>query len=360
MTSPDPRMHRREDGSPREDLLARLIRSAGRRPPVPFGRAERVKAAVRAEWAAALRNRRRRILYMSGAGAAAALIALALFAGSRGWFAGFDGSGKRRTGSPEVAGTVGTIETAIGTVRIAISEDGKVAGAARTIEVGGEVPAGAVIETPAKGRAALRLAGGQSMRIDGGTKLLVSAADAFVLEEGAVYVDSGTSAKTPVEVRTPLGTARDAGTQFEVRLTQGTMLVRVREGKVELKHEGETAIADAGVELAASEGRPVVRRTLPASGPTWEWVAACPPAYAIEGRTLREFLRWACREAGWRLSFADADSEKQAGSIRIHGAIDGMTVEQALAAVLPACGASHGIKDGALVVAAQANSRRQE
>ena len=54
------------------------------------------------------------------------------------------------------------------------------------------------------------------------------------LSAGAVYIDTG-SESARFAVRTPLATARDLGTQFEVRLLDDTLRLRVRSGIVELK-----------------------------------------------------------------------------------------------------------------------------
>ncbi len=64
-----------------------------------------------------------------------------------------------------------------------------------------------------------------------------------------------------IEIRTALGTARDVGTRFEVRLGDGALRVRVRDGVVEVDHAGETHEAGAGAELTLdAAGTPARRR----------------------------------------------------------------------------------------------------
>jgi ferric-dicitrate binding protein FerR (iron transport regulator) len=148
-------------------------------------------------------------------------------------------------------------------------------------------------------------------------------------------------------VRTPLATARDIGTRFEVRLLDSGMRVRVRGGLVRLEHRGATYEATPGVELTATAGI-LQRRVAALHGPEWDWTLRVSPPFALEGRTLGSFLQWVEREGGWRPRFADPALERSSSSIVLHGSVEGLTPEEALAVVLPTCGLRHRV-DGDLI-----------
>src|SRR5262249_34172922 len=104
------------------------------------------------------------------------------------------------------------------------------------------------VETGAAARAALRLSDGTSARLDTGSRARPLSATVIELAYGALYLDTGRDAKG-LEVRTPLGTVHDIGTQFEVRLRDASLRVRVRTGIVELRRGDQSIPARPGTEL---------------------------------------------------------------------------------------------------------------
>ncbi len=110
------------------------------------------------------------------------------------------------------------------------------------------------------------------------------------------------SAVEPLEIRTPLGTVRDIGTQFEVRLAE-SLRISVREGRVSFEGQGDRVELDAGDELEAGEAGRTLRHGNDPFGVEWSWIDGITPMMELEGRSAREFLDWAARESGLRLSF---------------------------------------------------------
>jgi hypothetical protein len=92
------------------------------------------------------------------------------------------------------------------------------------------------------------------------------------------------------------------------------------------------------------------RRLLPggAASEDWTWAAdlASPPA--IDGLSARAFLDWVARERGLTLRFETTALEAAAATTRLQGSIEGMTIEESLASVLPACGMHHRVEGGLL------------
>ena len=229
-----------------------------------------------------------------------------------------------------------------------------------TLASGQPIHAGAVIETrlptgpatgeeAAKSRAALRLAGGPSLRLDAGTRVRVASSSSLVLERGTVYVDSG--GDQSVEIRTTLGVVRDIGTQFEVHLTGGlaqapALRIRVREGEVLWKHGEESAHGMAGEELRYDGAGAIDRATVPRHGPVWNWVMDTAPAPDVDGQPLDTFLAWVSREGGWRVQFEDERAERLASTTVLHGDIRGLSPIEASNMVLNGSGLEHRLEDG--------------
>ena len=256
--------------------------------------------------------------------------------------------------SPTAGDPVAFLEVSRGSVGL-LAESRSGSSRLLTLAAGEPIHAGTVIETGASstGRAAFRLAGGPSMRLDTGSRVRFASSSQVGLERGAVYVDSAAGAS--VEVRTALGVVRDIGTQFEVRLSGGSdadapLRVRVREGSVILEHDGESHHAAAGEELSMQEDGTLKRGTSPIYGPDWDWVLDAATAPDIAGQPLQVFLDWASREGGWTVRFADEETAELASTTLLHGDIRELTLDEASSMVMSGSGLGYRLEDGKLFV----------
>jgi ferric-dicitrate binding protein FerR (iron transport regulator) len=215
---------------------------------------------------------------------------------------------------------------------------------------GSPVLAGASLETN-QASVVLRLSGGASVRLAEATRVRVVSESQLRLDRGKVYVVTG-AAGVPLRVQTRWGVVRDVGTEFEVRVTEDDLRLRVRTGMVELTAghaaTGEERI-DAGTELIVSASG-VERREISLDGPEWSWALGTAPAFDIEGKSLSEFLVWAAREKKLGLRFTPGSLEAKASKTILHGSIAKMTPEEALRAVLPTTGFYASTENSQLVV----------
>jgi len=308
--------------SPEEDVVAKLLRLAGPREPVPTDRASRVKAQVRADWHAMVRQRQRRRVWRAvglGTGLAAAVL-LAL-----------------RVPGPGQNARVAVLEREYGSVQMTPAAVPPEPSASTGAGVA-EIVQGTWIETDPHGRAALRLRGGSSLRIDVATRVRLASDSELLLARGAVYFDSAAHDQRVI-VRTPLGTARDIGTQFEVRLGDGTLRIRVREGSVDLDASGTTGMAHEGEELELTSTGTLSRATVPVQGADWAWIQSIAPPFVLEGRSFRAFLDWYARETHQLVDISRLRGDRPE-DVLLHGDARTLTPEEALEAVLPTCGLS--------------------
>jgi len=320
-----------------DDTVSRLLRLAGARPPVDRERRTRIQAAVRDAWRQDVRDRSRtRALILASASlAAAAMIALIAIFWPR--------DVARPAGAPAIP--VARIEVADGSAWI-VGRDGH----RRVTTVGTVVVDGDRIETPGAARMALRLENGASLRIDEGSIVSLGRAEARLVQ-GAVYVDATPGARRPsIAVRTPYGTVREIGTQFETRLDDDRLSVRVREGIVTLERDGAITQVETGEELVTTGSGVTHRSTVPPDDPSWFWTESIAPPFDLDGRTLRSFLDWASRETGLTIDLRGASSSTDPDSIVLHGTTRGMTPREAIDAVLPTCGLAATISSGRISI----------
>jgi hypothetical protein len=313
------------DGPEHDNQVAYLLKLAGRRRSPGTLQMRAAREAARIEWMRTLQARGRRRLMVV---AAAAMAAGAL--GSAMWF--WPGRSSREVNRPEVA----TLQRVIGSMRIADAAGRQVE--SRTNETR-TVRAGDRVDVLSRSRAAFQLVDGTSVRLGSDTLVLFESSGRLELLRGVMYVDAHPARRTgAIAVKTPFGTVDHVGTQFELRLQPDRLSVRVREGEVVVNGRGASQTSRAGEALLFSRDRPPERSTISTSGPEWDWVASIAQPFALEGSTVSAFLQWVSREQGWRWEYADAATKRLAERAVLHGAIDGLTPEEALAAVLPASG----------------------
>lgn len=325
-------------GGPADDLVERLVRLADSGPEIPADGADRVKAAIRPAWQAEVRARSRRHLLWAGAGlAAAASLVLALTMLLQ----------EHRPG-PQTPVLVASLVAVSGEIEV-LPTDGSLERIGPA-DIGRHLLSGCWLRTGADSRAALELGGGQSLRLDTDSRVLLVSAREVDLDRGAVYVDSGGNGGPGLQVKTSMGVARDIGTQFEVRRAGDTLTVRVREGLVALTHDSQEVQVSPGTSVeVAGDGSLQSGATL-SHGPEWAWAQQVAPPFEIEGRSVIAFLDWVSRETGLWVSFTSPEVEALAASTVLHGTIDGLAPADAPEVVLPGCGLEVSVSAGTLTV----------
>ena len=321
-----------------EDALGRLLRAAGPRLDVAGSRSARVQHSVRDAWRADVRRRtsRRRMAIGIALFSTAAVVMIAVGVGR-----------PDRVPVPASAATVALLERTEGTVE-ALTAGPADRTTARTLTTSAPVQAGEWVTTGANARAALRLTTGVSLRLDTDTRARLDSDAVIELVAGAVYIDSGEAAGG-LEVRTPLGTARDIGTQFEVRVDEASTRVRVRDGIVEVRQGDRAMSAHRGTELTVMADSAISEAVAP-FGPEWDWTARLAPPIETDGQPLAVFLEAVSREHGWRVRYADAPLARYAADSIMHGSVVGLPPREAVAVMLTSSGLEHHFDNGEIVV----------
>ncbi len=324
-----------------EDQIAELLRLAGPRPRISDERTARVRAAVRDEWK---RNVRKRTGVTWLAIAAAAVIAMILFVPRA-----------NKTPAPVPAVVVAEVQAIRGNTIPALHASATVVASTKI-----ETLTGSTLSLDWNG-ATLRLGEGTRVQLD---------AQTASLERGTIYFDNGGGtppgqpARTPafpgrnaavsaagqaasrrlgIAINTPFGEIRDIGTQFEVRLDEHSLRVRVREGRIDLRRGNQVEVAEAATELIADQTS-VHKNAIAISGAEWKWIEDAAPPLRLEGLTLREAVTRVAREKGLRVELQGVD-----GNVKLHGSVE-FTPDEALEAATAATSASYQIRNDTLIV----------
>jgi ferric-dicitrate binding protein FerR (iron transport regulator) len=214
--------------------------------------------------------------------------------------------------------------------------------------------------TTNRGRGAIALANGVELRLDSETVITVDTGRRVSITRGAIYLDSSNrlGPPEPVEIVARGTVIRDIGTRYEVRLSDQELRVRVRDGLVQVASAFGIREADRGGQLRVTPSGILAGRT-PTSGADWDWIVRAMRPPQLEGRLLTEFLAWAEREGGRPIRFADPALERANAATIVYGAIERLTVEEALDVVLPSCGLARR-NDGDVITIIAADDARGE
>jgi ferric-dicitrate binding protein FerR (iron transport regulator) len=306
----------------REHATVRLLRTAGPRAEVPALRAERVRTTVRAAWRADRRQRviRARLVLAAAFTGAAALVFFAVRAAID-------------AGAPagEAVAVVAAIE-----------------GTPPGIHRADIVRLGQWIETGDRSRVALRFGRDRSVRLDVQTRMRALSPQFIELASGAIYLDTGEE-DAGFEVRTPLGTAYDIGTQFELRLIDQSLRLRVRTGSVEFRDEARAISARTGTEVMVS-AHAAVTRPIVTYGSEWAWVSRMSPPFEMDSVPLAQFLARVAREQGWTVTYAPTALADEAETIILHGSVSHLGHSEAVDVAIATSGLRHRLEGGSLVV----------
>ena len=295
------------------DDIGRLIQFAGARDTIDVERLEKARRRVGAHWEQVVAEQRHggvraQFRYV----AAAASIVVAVGASFLLWRAVDVGPAIASASIDRVLGEV-TVANEVATKGDVVGED-------------------ALIATGPNSRIALRMAGGQSLRVDTSSQLLVHSSNHVSLQSGGVYIDTDiASSSLPIMVSTPFGVARDVGTQFQVRLAESVLIVGVRDGVVEVAQAGQRSLSvnkDRFVELDMNGKK--AERILSADDPSWDWVETVAPEFDIQGESLHRYLTWYAGQRGVELVWADDASEAKAERIELAGSIANTTLHESL------------------------------
>ncbi len=320
---------KKPDQTAEDKSLESLLKLAGERAEIPLSLESRVYHRVQEEWRAstakpngdrvyaevqktwrrnALRSRALRWLAPMGVAASAILAFLLL-------------------SQPDV-----TQPVAVATVASVVAP----ATSPGALQEGAVVYEGDLVATGPGEGVSLLLARNVSLRIDENTRIQVNGADRFTLLGGRMYADTGQFVYRDggLEIDTAFGVVSDIGTQFAVSLGSESVEVSVREGRVELASATDLLAARMGERLTLVQGQGASVTRLDTYDPYWNWVADLTPAFDMSNKSLLDFLKWAARETGRELRFTTDESRMFAMRTDVHGSLDGLTPDQALAAIL--------------------------
>ena len=274
-----------------EASFEELLGHVAARPMPSVEDVEIARNAVKAEWLAVTRERKRRRQFVSLAAAASVLLTLALVI-------------RFALTPPVIAVQVAAIEKSYGSIAIYVMGE--------ALQEAGDllsISAGQTIITGKESGLALAWGGGGSLRIDANSRVAFPSDSAIELVSGAMYFDS-MNRDVALEVQTKYGVIRHVGTQYMGRIDAESLAVSVREGRVAVEGLSFDGVAEPRERLTfIGSARPSVLSISP-YGDDWRWVELTAPPVDLDGKTVFELSQWVARETGFTITFADRSVEQ--------------------------------------------------
>ena len=286
-----------------EASFEQLLGHVAARPMPSTEDVEMARNAVKAEWLAVTRKRKRRRQFVSLAAAASMLLTLALVI-------------RFALTPPVIAVQVAAIEKSYGSITIYVMGE-ELQEAADLLSIS----AGQTIITGKESGLALAWGGGGSLRIDANSRVVFLSDSAIELVSGAMYFDS-MNRNVELHVRTKYGVIRHLGTQYMGRIDAESLAVSVREGRVSVDGLYFVGVAERRQRLTfIGSAGPNVLNISP-HGDAWRWVELTAPQADFDGKTIFEFLQWVARETGLTITFDPPNVEQTAREAVVSGPVD--------------------------------------
>ena len=330
-----------------DQTVEKLLRLAGPRSPIPEDVESRVYNRVRTEWHASSTPPESARVYNEV---------------HRQWKKSKPQAGIRRWAMPlafaaAVFMTIAVItqpspiepvNVPVGTIARVIGDDS----AGALPEVGHLIYPGETLSTGPRQGLSLSLRRAESLRIDAQTILVVQSADEFRLVRGRIYADTGDFIYRDqgLVINTSMGSVTDVGTQFSVSAADESIVVAVREGRVDVDQGSEQLVAVAGERLLVHRKDGATVDTLAAHDSYWDWVTTLAPEFDIENKSLLDFLRWASRETGRELVFETNELQMSAMRTDLHGSVSGFDPLEAVRSVLATTKFKYRIEHDKIVI----------
>lgn len=303
-----------------EEVLAKLLQTAGTREEPPRDAYDQVLAAATGAWQDKVRKTRRRRWAIAMAASVAVVAIVAAFV-------------VRQQGPVGPPVLVASSDRVFGTAAMLSG------GESGWRDVGGSglaVVAGDRLRTSGASGLGLLMGPGVSFRMDESTEVWIESTTCIHLVTGAVYLDAHPRLGRggAFEIVTPIGSARHVGTQFELKYRDGGLRLRVREGRVMLRHLDAEVPAEAGVQLSVDTTGKVEETVVTRHDPDWEWVQALAPAPNESDPSLTSLLDWVERESGREVHFATPELREKAARTVLHGSRERLLPMEALSVML--------------------------
>ena len=296
-----------------DELFESLFKNAATRTRAPADDEARIRAALHAEWKQAAGRRRWRRLTVGLA--AAASVVLAIFIST-----GVFKDSLSQTPTRMVASVVkqsGRVMTRPGGTHAAMQQ----------LRAEQTLMSGSMIATAYDARLAIRWLDGESIRLDENTQLMLISETVIELLSGRIFIDSHADDNKPdrkseLAVNTQFGRVQHLGTQYMTSLTDGSVIVSVRQGSVAVTGDNEQSIAKGGQQLRVSSTGKVSLTPIAIYGENWQWIEEISPGFTLDGRSMSDFLDWVSRESGRSLEYVSVAAETLARDTVMRGTVD--------------------------------------
>lgn len=318
------------------DKLAQLLAKAGPRNAAPARIEAEVRAAVHAEWLHLTQGRkvRQRRRWLSAA-------AVVLGVMSIGWLV--------RTTSDTAADAP---DSALQMLAVITEARGDATLNKVTPGQSEHIRGGDILRTSRDSGMRVELPSGVSVRVAADSELQWLDNDEVKLVRGAVYVDSHANA-APLTIHTARGDVMHLGTRYLVDADKQSLHVAVREGQVAIHSDNRRFTVDTLQQLQLGEGGSVVRGDLQTNDAMWQWADALVQPFALEDRSVAEFLQWVASETGCEVSYDSPTVKAAASNTVLHGQPSAQAPLQALQAVLATTDFHAAVQGRQLVITQQ-------
>ncbi|MCB1583947.1 MAG: FecR domain-containing protein [Xanthomonadales bacterium] len=199
----------------------------------------------------------------------------------------------------------------------------------------------------------IQLSDHSELRIASNTSL-TTGSNMIELQHGQIYHDTDVAQQAAaLTIKTSQAEVQHIGTRYLVNKQNDVLKVAVRSGQVNMTSEDAsdaTTLQSNQVATLGTTGETKISTVNSYDG-LWDWTFSAQPAYALNGKSLYEFVKWYAHQTGLTIDWQNLESP--AKRVRLQGDIHNMTSEQAIKTVFYATQYTYSIEDGVLQIKQQ-------
>jgi len=198
---------------------------------------------------------------------------------------------------------------------------------------------GDYLKTQSNNRLLVKLTNNNVFRLDENTSVHIVDLETLELNYGQIYIESSESSNfNPLLIKTNFASINHIGTQYSIQVTDDSVNVRVRDGKVvinDIQNSDNQRNVERGYEVTLKQNGQYSENPITPFDSKWQWTQNIVNPLDIQDKTVAQYLSWISAETGYPITWNSMTDKSNADKIKLSGSINGLKPLESLDVILP-------------------------
>lgn len=224
----------------------------------------------------------------------------------------------------------------------------------KKLDVKEKIKPGSYLKTQSNNRLLVKLTNNNVFRLDENSLIHMVDLENFELQQGQIYIESDESSiANPLLVKTPFASINHIGTHYNIKVTDNSVNVSVRNGKVLLQNSLNSKVQKTiskGFEGTLSKNGKYQQKPVTAYSSTWQWTQNIIKPFILQDQSIAQYLSWISKETGYPITWDSPKDKGDADKIKLSGSIAGLKPMESLDVILPTTSFVYQILDSEIYI----------